>query len=325
MQHRNRVVVLDPSGQCSFVLPILKQNQINVIQTDGTLGQQWQQVKEELFLRYEAETKHNKEPVVFYVTRPQDKLSFLFDYCFTHGCLDLSHPQEWLKKKIFAHTGLQVQLDNPMLLTAAKLGIGKDLAWWKKIVQNLEEVINLDDELLPFVHDPEGYMSAKDSDIKRLFEEKLHELLEQQYISKPSKTLADEVVKRMLDGLANNEISDTLLALYYKWADSATYRPSLETYIHNYKLNGDANPWNAHSDHCFEKLDLIALKQITENCRDKSFVSDKLQKLKKRIFSSKPKLFVPKWWQDLWVLFNVNTSPLSDCKNLMLSLIITLR
>ena len=316
MHHRNRVVLLDPTGQCSFVLPILQQNHINVIQTDNRITEQWQQEKEELMLRHDAETTFSDKPLVFYVTRQQDKLSFLFYYCFTHGCLDLSHPQDWLKKKIFTHTGLQVQLDNPMLLTAAKLGIGKDLAWWKKIVQDLEEVINLDDELLPFLHNPDSYLTTKDADIKRLFEEKLHELLSQQYISKPAKTLADEVVKRMFDGLANNEISETLLALYYKWADSATYRPSLETYIRNYKLNGIANPWNAHPDHCFEKLDLLALKQITENVRDKSFVSDKLQKLKKRIFSSKAQLFVPAWWQDAWTLFHVDTNPLSACSNL---------
>ncbi|MBL0081459.1 MAG: hypothetical protein IPP37_03010 [Saprospiraceae bacterium] len=176
------------------------------------------------------------KPLVFYLTRPQDKLSFLFDYCFTHGCIDLSHPQDWLKRKIFAHASLQVQLDNPMLLTAAKLGIGKDIAWWKKIVQDLEEVINLDEELLPFLNDPEGYLASKDADVRRLFEEKLHELLGQPYMSKPAKTLADEVVKRMLESLANNEISETLLVLYYRWADSATYRPSLELYIRNYKL-----------------------------------------------------------------------------------------
>jgi hypothetical protein len=316
LQHRNRVVLLDPTDQCSFVLPILQQNHINVIQTDNSITEQWRQEKEELMLRHETETTLKDGPVVFYVTRPQDKLTFLFDYCFTHGCLDLSHPQDWLKNKIFAHTGLQVQLDNPMLLTAAKLGIGKDLAWWKKIVQNLEEVINLDDELLPFVHNPDGYFSSKDADIKRLFEEKLHELLGQQYLSKPAKTLADELVKRMLDGLANNEISETLLALYYKWADSATYRPSLETYIRNYKLNGTANPWSAHPDHCFEKLNLLALKQIAENIRDKSFVNDKLQKLKKRIFSSKAQLFLPVWWQDVWVLFSANINPLSACNNL---------
>lgn len=316
IQHRNRVVLLDPTDQCSFVLPILQQNHINVIQTDNSITEQWQQEKEELMLRNEAETTFKDKPLVFYVTRQQDKLSFLFDYCFTHGCLDLSHPQEWLKKKIFAHTGLQVQLDNPMLLTAAKLGIGKDLAWWKKVVQDLEEVINLDEELLPFVHNPDAYLNAKDTDIIRLFEEKLHELLSQQYISKPAKTLADEVVKRMLDGLVNNEISETLLALYYKWADSATYRPSLETYIRNYKLNGTANPWNAHPDHCFVKLDLLALKQIAENVRDKTFVSDKLQKIKKRIFSSKAQLFVPSWWQDVWTLFHADTNPLSACNDL---------
>ncbi len=316
MQHCNKVVLLDPTSQCSFVLPILQQNQISVLQTDNTISEQWQQEKEELMLRHDAETTYRDKPLVFYITRPQDKLSFLFDYCFTHGCLDLSHPQDWLKKKIFTHTGLQVQLDNPMLLTAAKLGIGKDLVWWKKIVQDLEEVINLDDELLPFAHDPEGYLSSKEPDIKRLFAEKIHELLNQQYISKPAKTLADEVVKRMLDGLANNEISDTLLQLYYKWVDSTTYRPSLETYISNYKLIGTTNPWNAHPDHCFEKLDQLSLKQITDNCRDKSFVADKLQKLKKRIFFSKAQLFVPAWWHDVWVLFNVNTNALSACNNL---------
>lgn len=316
LQHRNRVVLLDPMDQCGFALPILQQKNINVIKTDNSITDQWQQEKEELMLRHEAETAFKDTPVVFYVTRSQDKLSFLFDYCFTHGCLDLTYPQDWLKKKIFTHAGLQVQLDNPMLLTAAKLGIGKDLAWWKKIVQDLEEVINLDDELLPFVHNPDDYLNSKDADIKRLFEEKIHELLGQQYISKPSKTLADEVVKRMLDGLVNNDISETFLDLYNKWVDSATYRPSLEKYIQSYKINDSANPWNAHHDHCFLKLDLFALKQIADNVRDKSFVNDKLQKLKKRIFSTKPRLFTPNWWQDAWTLFYTDTNPLSSCTNL---------
>lgn len=316
MQHRNRVVLLDPTGQCSFVLTILEQNQFSILQTDSSISEQWKQEQEELLLRHEAETTYKDKPLIFYVTRPQEKLSFLFDYCFTHGCLDLSHPQDWLKRKIFTSTALQVHLDNPLLLTAAKLGVGKDLDWWKKILLEIEGIINLDLELLPFVHDPEEYLSSKDSDVKLLFGEKIHELLGQQYISKPPETLANEVVRHMLDGLANNEISETLLQLYYKWADSATYRPSLEKYIRNYKLNGTSNPWSAHPDHCFQKLDLLALKQITENCRDKSFVSDKLQKLRKRMLSTKAKLFVPYWWQDIRILFETNSNALSDCANL---------
>ena len=316
INQRNRLVILDPTGQCSYLLPIIEKHSYTIFKTDNAKTEEWQTVQEELMLRYDAESKYKNEKVLFYVSRPISKLSFLFDYCFTHGCLDLSNPEEWLRKKLFSSTGHQITLENPMLLTAAKLGIGKDLSWWKKIVQNLEEVISLGDELLPFVHTPEAYLKTKDADVSRLFEEKLHELLGQQYISKPAQTLADEVVKRMFDGLVNNEISETLLTLYHKWSDSSTYRPSLETYIHNYKLNTTANPWIAHHDHCFEKLDQIALKQIAENVRDKSFVNEKLQKLKKRIFSSKSQLFVPKWWEDVWTLFHTDTHSLSACKSL---------
>ena len=316
LEHRNRVVFYDPTRQCGFMLALLQQNQFILLKTDPSITEKWQQEREELLLRHEAEMIYKEQAVVFYVTRPKDKLSFLFDYCFTHGCLDLSHPQDWLKRKIFIHTGLQVQLDNPMLLTAAKLGIGKDLSWWKKIVQKLEEVIDLEEELLPFVNNPKAYLDSKEPDIRRLFEEKLHELLEQPYVSKGAEILATEVVKRMLDGLANNEIQATLLQLYYKWADSATYRPSLETYISNFKLNEGSNPWIAHPDHCFKQLDLMALRQITENSRDKSFVSEKLLRLKKRIFSSRAKLFVPPWWNDVWTLFNTDLDQLGTCSNL---------
>ncbi len=249
LAHRSRVVIVDPAGQCGFLVSLLGGKEITVLKTDGDLTENWRQVKEELFLRYEAETEHADKPVVFYTTRPQEKLSFLFDYCFTHGCLDLTNPGEWLKRKLFAHTNLQVSFDNPMLLTAAKLGIGKDLAWWKRVLQNLEELVNLEDRLLPFLDNPENYLSALDVDVRRLFEEKIFELLGQPFMAKPAKTLAEEVAKRLFDGLVNNEVQPTLLQLYYRWADSETYRPSLKRYIHQYKLTGVSNPWKAHPDH----------------------------------------------------------------------------
>ena len=316
MQHRNRVVLLDPSGQCNFVLQALAQKNYAILQTDITFTEHWQQLQEELLLRHEAETKYSNSPVVFYVTRPLDKLSFLFDYCFTHACLDLSYPQEWLKTKIFHATGLQVNLNNPLLLTAAKLGRDKDLDWWKKIVQNLEEVIDLGEELLPFLHDPAEYLQKLDVDIKRLFEEKLFELIEQPYSAKSPAILASEVVKKMLDGLMNKEIPERLLLLYYKWIDSNLYRPSLDSYLLKYKYPATPNPWNVHPDHCFTKIDQLALQAITENFRDRSFVDERLQKVKKRIFSVKAKPFIPSWWIDLWTLFYTDTKELSICKNL---------
>lgn len=313
---RNRVVILDPTGQCQYLLSIIEKHSYTIFKTDHTKTEEWQTVQEELLLRFEAEQKFKNEKVVFYVTRPISKLSFLFDYCFTHGCIDLSNPVEWIRNKLFATTGHQITLDNPMLLTAAKLAIGKDISWWKKILQNLEELVSIEDELLPFLSNPETYLSNKEADVKRLFEEKLFELIGQSYRNVPPKTLATEVVNHLFSGLLNNDIQPELLSVYHKWLDSNTYSQSLSQYISGFQLPPQQNIWNVHPEHCFMAIDKLQLVQITANFRDKSFVKEKLQKLKKRIYSPKPQLFVPSWWQDVWSIFHADLIPLNNCKNL---------
>lgn len=316
LKKRKRVVLLDPKEQCGFLLSLLDNAGITTIRTDSSLTEPWQTIKEELFLRLEAESRYKNDKVVFYVTRDQDKMSFLLDYCFTHGCLDLSNPSVWLKKKLFSNTGLQIQMESPLLLTAAKLGVGKDLAWWQKILQNLEELVSIDEELLPFLHEPDNYLTGKEDDIRRLFEEKLFEITGQPYMAKPPKTLANEVVKRLFDGLAFNDVPDALLQLYYRWADSETYRSSLEIYLASYKLDKSANPWSAHPAHCFNSLDRQALEQITVNLRDKSYLAEKLNKIKLRVSNQKIKKFIPPWWNDVLTLLSFDNRPLSSCNSL---------
>jgi len=313
LQHRNRLVIIDPNGQCAFLLPLLDSKGFHVFKTDQNLTERWQTVQEELLFRYEAETQYKDEPVIFYVTREQDKLSFLFDYFFTHGCLDLSNPAEWLKNKLFTYTGLQVNMDSPLLLTAAKLGIGKDLAWWKKILQNLEELISVEDELLPFLQDPENYLRNKDKEVKRLFEEKVFELLKQPYMPKPPKTLATEVANLMFDSLLWNSMTDQLLKLYYKWVDSETYRSSLHQYIAQYKMDASTNVWATNPNHCFSQLDQKALLEITANLRDKAYISEKLVKIKERANSQKVKILIPVWWWDVITLLEFDSKPLTAC------------
>ena len=125
MARSHRVVIIDPSGECAYLLPHIEKQGYTILKTDASNKEEWQRIKEELMLRYEAESKHKSDKVIFYVTRPKAELSFLFDYCFTHGCVDLSNPVEWLRKKLLTTTGCQITLENPMLLTAAKMGIGK--------------------------------------------------------------------------------------------------------------------------------------------------------------------------------------------------------
>lgn len=315
MQHRNRVVILDPKEECAFLLPLLENKKYHIIKTDKLLTEHWQTVKEELFFRHEAETKYKDKSVIFYVTRPQHKLSFLFDYCFTHGCLDLSNPTEWLKNKLYTNTGLQVNMENPMLLVAGKLGIGKDIAWWKKILQNLEDLISIEDELLPFLQDPESYFRAKDKEIIRLFEEKCFEIIGQPYSKKPPKTLANEVVSMIFDSLLNNDISNTLLSVYYKWVDSSIYSESLKSYISNFKIDDSINVWAVHPDHCFDEIDKLALQQISSNIRNKSYIAEKISKIKVRTSGHKVKRLTPIWWLNVITLLEFDTSPLSACTN----------
>ena len=316
LAQRNKVIIIDPTGEYSYLLPYIKKKNYTILKTDTSNTEEWQRIKEELLLRYEAESTHKNDKVVFYVTRPKDALSFLFDYCFTHGCVDLTKPEEWLRNKLFTATQHQITLDNPMLLTAAKLGVGKDIAWWKKILQNLEELVSIEDELIPFLSSPEGFFKDKEADVKRLFEEKLFDLIGQSYRKVPTKTLASEVVNHLFSRLLNNDVLPELLRIYHKWLDSNTYSKALQDYIDTYKIDPQLNIWNVHPDHCFAAIDKKQLQQITANFRDKVFVKEKLQKLHNRIKSRKAANFVPQWWDDVSTLFEFVNKPLAHCNSL---------
>lgn len=313
---RKRVVIIDPKGECAYLLPHIEKIQYTILKTDISNTEEWQRVKEELLLRYEAESTHQNDKVVFYVTRPKDELSFLFDYCFTHGCVDLTHPIDWLHKKLFAATGHQITLDNPMLLTAAKLGVGKEIAWWKKILQNLEELVSVEDELIPFLSSPETFFKEREADVKRLFEEKIFDLIGQPYRKIPAKTLGTEVVNHLFSRLVHNDISPELLGIYHKWIDSNTYSKSLKDYIANYKIDPQLNIWNVHPDHCFPSIDIQQLRQLTANFRDTAFVKEKMTKVRQRIKSRKALQFVPTWWEDVITLFEFDNKHLAHCNTL---------
>jgi hypothetical protein len=307
-----RVVIIDPEGQFEFLVQSFEHQGWKVLRTQD-LEENWERVQEELGLRVKAEQEHKNDLVIFYVQRLQDKLSFLFDYCFTHGCLDLSHPEEWLKKKLFQVTGLQVPIEGSMLITTAKMSRGKDLAWWKKILQNLEDLVSLKDQLIPFLHDPDLYLREMEEDVRLVFEQKLFELIGQPFMNKAPTTLAQEVVKTIFDRLIYNDIDKDLLAIYHQWIDSNQYSSSLERYLNQYKIPTEVNIWNIHPDHCFQSLDREALLKICENLGDSTLVKERLAKIKPRVQNSKNSKFVPEWWKDLILLLDFESKSLSDC------------
>jgi hypothetical protein len=206
-------------------------------------------------------------------------------------------------------------MDNPLLITAAKLGIGKDISWWKKILQNLEDLVAIEDELLPFLNNPDAYLNSKEADIKRLFEEKLFEIIGQPYMNKPPQTLATEIATLIFDKLVNNVIEGDLLNIYYKWVDSNTYSDTLKNYVSKYKINKDSNIWNVHPDHCFEAIDKTVLTHICDNIRDGAYIKEKIQKLEKRASSNKVSKIVPTWWNEVISILEFDSKPLAACNS----------
>lgn len=55
LKTNNRTVILDPHAQFAYLLPLIESKGHTVLSTNSTLKDDWQTVKEELYLRYEAE------------------------------------------------------------------------------------------------------------------------------------------------------------------------------------------------------------------------------------------------------------------------------
>lgn len=313
---RKRLVIIDPKGLCRFLIDTLSEDSYVVLKTDNTLKKEWEMVKEELFLRHKAETEYRDANVIFYAQRGTDKLSFLFDICKTHGEIDLTDPYDWLRKKIHLATGMQAQMENSLLLTTAKIGINQDINWWKKVIGNLEGIINIEDELLKFLNDPGNYFSVKDDDVKELIEQRFFELLGLPKLNQPPETLANSIAENILTGLLKNNIQPSLLKVYERWADSDSLRPSLLKYKNNFRIPDNANPVTAHTGHCFEELDIVLLRDVVSRINDRDYVSEKLNIIKSRVSHNVGKPFIPNWWSDVLELIHYNSEGLGRCLSL---------
>ncbi len=313
---RKRLVIIDPEGLCKFLVESLSEDNFVILKTDKALKNEWETVKEELFIRYQAETEYKDQSVIFYAQREIDKLSFLFDYCKTHGEIDLTDPYDWLRKKIHSATGMQAQMENSLLLTTSKIGKKKDIIWWRKVIENLEGLINIEDELLRFLNGPANYFTGKDDDVRRLIEGRFFELLELPMLDQPPKTLAKSIADRIFTGLLNNNIQPELLKVYDKWTDSESLRPSFINFRESFRLPGDADPNNAHAGHCFEKLDIDLLKDISSRISDREYRTNMLQIVRNRIGQSIGKPFIPLWWNDVIELLSYKSDGLGGCRSL---------
>ena len=289
-------VFIDESGDAQFLLKTIE-GEYTIHQANSEL--------EELHVKYLIEkAQPSNERFLVYTRSKKDELKFIREYCETCGCLEIRYLQNYIKDKVHQTLNLNINLPKDELIAAAKVSVGKDRTYWMDLShKGATEIFDLNKELLPFVHDPDTYSKEKyDAQLRETFYRKVNELLGQDYLSKPAPTLAGEVVKAMLDGLAAGCCNKTLESVYKGWLDSLSYRGSFNGYLGSYKLSSDLDIWNVSIHHPFRQVDELWLVEIGKNLSNQAHMSTTLAKLRQRNQSRQAQALDICFWSDVIAL-----------------------
>jgi hypothetical protein len=289
-------VFIDESGDAGFLL--------RSVENEYTIHTAHSEI-EELHVKYLIEREQpSSKKYVIYTRTAKDGLKFVREYCETNGCLEIRHLQKYIKDKVHQTLSLNINLLKEELIAAAKISVGKDRTYWMDLShKGATEIFDLKKELLPFIHDPAAYSTEKyDAQLRETFYRKVNDLLKQEYIPKPAQTLAGEVVKAMLNGLAYGECLPILEAVYCNWLDSVRYQDSISGYLSRYTLPSDMDIWAVHSSHPFRPVDEQWLKAIGENIGSKEFLSNYQDRISQRNQSKQAQALGITFWADVMAL-----------------------
>ncbi len=282
-------VCVDESNQAQFLLDTLSGAAVlYTVNTD----------LEELKVKYEIEKAEDKTlKYLIYTNRPISELKFIREYCETNGCIEIKYLQNYVKEKVHKQLNLNLHLDKEELISAAKVSVGKNQTYWMDLShKGASEIFDLEKELLPFLDNPKTHLNKYDKKTQEIFFKKINELIGQNYVNKPSATLAKEVVDHLLNGLAHNNPNPTLFEVYKNWLDSKTYRKSLDTYLKKYKRTEKADIFAIHPSHPFVQVDEQWLSELGRNISDKNFVSNFLPKITQRLSNNTAKNLEISFW-----------------------------
>lgn len=291
----NRIVILDQTSRWKFL--------IDAACTDICLystkdySSKWQQKQDELFLRHDIEKNHKNDQVVIYVSRELTPDSFLIEYAKIGGCIEIA--TEWVRDVLLKETSLQVSLTDDELYTACQLGISKDINWWKKVVQKIEGLLSIEDDILDFLDNPNGFLGSKTPAVKNVYIQEFCKLLLQPVQDKPADTFASEIARHIFTGILEGNISEKEYVIYCKWIDSRNHESSFKKYLGEYQLPSTIDIDKVKDNHCFDVVDKKYLTKLVENINNASEVKNILDKIKKRLKFKKSNPYIAKWWQDI--------------------------
>ena len=269
---------------------------------------------EELHVKYliERETPSLGKHLIITST-PKNELKYVREYCETNGCLEIRHLDNYIKTKVHQTLNLNINLSKEELIAAAQVSLGKDLNYWMDLChKGAAEIFDLEKELLPFLDNPQKYEQEKyDPQLREVFYRKVQELPGQAYIVKPAQTLANEVVKVMLDGLALGACPRILETVYRNWLDSISYRDSFSGYLSGYKLPAGIDIWKVSPSHPFRQVDERWLKTISGDIGNKAAMSNHLARISRRMQNEQAKALGITFWADVKTLLEFDPADIA--------------
>ncbi|MCB9352384.1 MAG: PglZ domain-containing protein [Lewinellaceae bacterium] len=309
LDNKSIVVLVDESGQAGFLLEELP---------DTVTVHRCQDELEELHVKYLIEKSGGDgRKHLIYTNTPLEKLRYLREYCETNGMVQVTHLYNYIKGKVHHHLGLNLHLKEKEIVSAGKISIGKDQTYWMDLChKGATQIFDLKKDLVAFLNDPQQYIGEFDDNVKKVFYQNVHEAIGEHYTGKPAQTLANEVARKILNGLLGNNLPPLLEKVYSNWLDSVTYRDSFQRYLSKFKLPTSAELWKAHPAHPFKAIDKRQLEEVALHLQDKGYLKEKKAWIKARARNPIALQMGVTWWEPVLVLLHYDTRPLARLDSL---------
>lgn len=300
------IVITDATGGGEYLLHSLP-SEIKQI----TVRDEWN----ELEAKYLAETTYKNDKVAFYSKKKAESLVYLQEYVQTAGVLVLDDMEAYIRRKLFLATGKNNSMPKEKLLLAAKLSDNKDIRWWSSIAEGISAPLNLEEWLLDFLHSPEETKSRMDDALWLVFRAEVYNAIGRIPIEQTASILAQEVANVILNGLVENNISNTLCNIYYVWADSTEKCVSLKTFVDAFALRDEIDVLKTHPDHPFKILDTRVMVMLSNALKKGDDVSAFVSYFQRRLKNKKAKIFKSDWLYSVLTLCSFKAKDLSSLCN----------
>lgn len=294
----DRIVISDPKGFLTFMVKELKDYAVMTVNSPD----------QEMQARHLAMTSYKESKVIFLCFFPKKDIQQLIEFSGIGGYINLDNPDRYIRSKLYKEGMGNVTLPEPKLLLAARLSIGKDFTWWKGIVSETIQPLDVNEHIAMLIADPKQYQDHHDEAVYSVFRDDLFRIMRKPTTPVDAPTLLRELAHTIFAGLAENNINSYLLDIYDNWSKDTQLIPMLRSLIDSWNIPANVSPARAHNDHPFIDLDRKLLITIGDRLRNNTALVDLTETIRHRIGSRRASEFKAKWLADLLTLLEFDTT-----------------